>query len=280
MQGAKALAADVQARGRPFQTVAIPGTIDNDLWGTDMSLGAASAANAMIEELRNMIRPAQALQRIFIGEVMGRYCGYLALEAALGIGADAVILPEQVVEVNPATGPYSGRWDERVSLLKTADNFLTQVGRIAKGLEGDFKAGKRYGFVVLAEGIGQLTRGKLDGGYVRQLLESEIQCWTSPCRPDVRAHVLGYPVRGGPPCRFDIWLGAKLGAAAVECLMTPGKTDVMVGWSEENGILETPFDEVVEKSNRPPGEIWQDRPKWRDSLVLLQALACPPALQQ
>jgi 6-phosphofructokinase 1 len=280
MQGAKALAADVQARGRSFQTVAIPGTIDNDLWGTDMSLGAASAANAMIEELRNMIRPAQALGRIFVGEVSGRYSGYLTLEAALGIGADAVILPEQVVEVRPPTGPKDSRpWKERVHQLDTRRRYLEEIKRIGESLEAAFAAGKRYGFVVLAEGIGQLTGDELNGAYVRRLLEDQIKNWGVRSRPEVREHILGYPVRGGPPCRFDIWLGAKLGAAAVESLLEPGKTDLMVGWSDQDGIVETPFDQVVAKSNRPPQEVWQDRPKWREALELLEALACPPTLQ-
>jgi len=280
MKGAQALAKDLAARGKTLQTVAIPGTIDNDLWGTDMSLGAASAANAMIEELRNMIRPAQALRRIFVVEVMGAYCGYLALQSALGIGADAVIIPEQVVEVSPVIDPTdSTPWKDRIMLIETQQSILERLKEIAALLEAVFAAGKRFGFVVLAEGVKKSTGDLVDGEYIQSNLVNMINRWDNGSRPDVRAQVLGYPVRGVPPCRFDIWLGARLGAAAVQCLLD-GKTNVMVGWSEGKGIIETPFDEVVAKSNRPPKEIWNERSKWQELLELQEALACPPKLRE
>lgn len=280
MHGAQKLAEDLAAQGRNVPMVAIPTTIDNDLWGTDISLGATSVANAMIEELRNMIRPAQALQRIFVCETMGRYCGYLALQSALGIGADAVIIPEQVVEVTSPHDPDdSMMWKNQVTVVGTEDSLRKKLEQIAVLLEAAFAAGKQYGFIVLAEGIGQLTSGRLNGEYVRVYLEDRIRHWSSCARPDVRAHVLGYPVRGVAPDRFDVWLGARLGSAAVQCLLA-GKTNVMVGWSEERGIIETSFDEVIAKSNCPPKEIWQDRPKWQELLELQEALACPPGLRE
>lgn len=280
MQGATALAGDLAKLGVSLQTVAIPGTIDNDLWGTDMSLGAASASNAIAEVLRNMIKPAQALRRIFVCEVMGRYSGYLALEAALDIGADAVLIPEQVVEVRSLRGSsVPSALKDRVSRRKTEDNLRSQLDQIASTLEAVFATGKRYGFVILAEGIGQLTKDRLNGKYVRDYLEDCIQDWDSSTRPDVRDHVLGHPVRGVPPSRFDVWLGSELGAAAVQCILQ-GKTEVMVGWSEKKGIIDTPFREVIAKSNLPPKDKWQDRPKWHQLLELQQATACPPNLRE
>lgn len=280
MQGATALANDLKERNISLQTIAIPGTIDNDLHGTDMSLGAASAANAMIEVLRDMIRPAQALRRIFVCEVMGRYSGFLALEAAMGIGADVVLIPECIVEVrsprkSTAAGPFKGRIDRR----KTTKNLHSELDEAAKTLEAAFALGKRYAFVILAEGIGQLTNGELNAKYVRGYLEDCIQDWTIDSLPDVREHVLGYPVRGVPPSRFDIWLGAELGAEAVRCLIEE-KSGLMVGWTEEAGVIETPFAEVVAKSNRPPKEKWPDRPKWQRLLELQRVIACPPSLRE
>jgi len=279
MKGAQALVQDLEALGRELQVVAIPGTIDNDLWGTDMSLGAASAANAMIEELRNMIRPAQALRRIFVCEVMGHHCGYLALQAALGIGADAVIIPEKVVVCRSRDLTDAGSLKDQIMVVETEDNFRKRLAKTAALLHDAFDAGKRYGFVVLSEGERLLTNERLDAKYVQQYLEDKIKRWPRTNRPDVRAHVLGYPVRGCPPCRFDIWLGARLGAAAVQCLLED-KTDVMVGWSEEEGIIDTPFDEVIKKSSRSPQEMWNDRPKWQELLELQEALACPPQWRQ
>ncbi|MCP4601098.1 MAG: ATP-dependent 6-phosphofructokinase [Proteobacteria bacterium] len=277
MRGAKKLVEDLEELDWKLQTIAIPGTIDNDLWGTDMSLGAASAANAMIEELRNMIRPAQALRRIFVCEMMGRYCGYLALQAALGIGADAVIIPEQVIEVTSPHDEDSSTWIDRLNVNKTNEQVSIRLKEAANLLEKTFAAGKKYGFVVLGEGIKLLIKDRLNA---RKYLEDEIKRWSSTFKhPDVREHILGYPVRGGPPCRFDIWLGARLGAEAVQGILG-GKTKVMVGWSEEDGIVETPIDEVVDKSKRSPQEIWKDRPKWQELLEMQEALACPPSLRQ
>jgi 6-phosphofructokinase len=122
MMGAHALAKDLKKNRVRFRTVGIPGTIDNDLWGTDMSLGAASAANAMIVEMRNMIQPARALRRIFVCEVMGASCGYLALQSALGVGADAVITPEQVIEVLTGTTQSNGLgWKDCIDVNKTEE---------------------------------------------------------------------------------------------------------------------------------------------------------------
>lgn len=283
MKGANALVEDLAKQVKQLRTVAIPGSIDNDLWGTDMSLGADSAANAMIEEMRNMIRPAQALRRIFVCEVMGRYCGYLALQAALGIGADAVIIPEEIVKVDPRYDPAKPEpWGKHLNVNDTDDQLRKQLRETAKLLEGAFASSKRHGFVILAEGIRLLTRPNMQDPQqymeqvVRPYLEDELKRWKIPDRPDVRSHVLGYPVRGVPPSSFDVWLGAKLGMAAVQCLLD-GKTNVMVGWSEERGIMQTPFAEVLEKSKRSPNAKWLDRPKWRELLELQQALACPPA---
>jgi 6-phosphofructokinase 1 len=280
MQGATALAGDLAELGVPLQTVAIPGTIDNDLWGTDMSLGAASASNAIADILRNMIKPAQALRRIFVCEVMGRYSGYLALQAAIDIGADAVLIPEKIVQVrSPSRSPAVVSLKERIDKNRTEDSFREGLAKVAKTLEAAFATGKRYGFVILAEGIGQLTKDRLNGRYVREFIENCVQDWDSSIRPDVRDHVLGHPVRGVPPSRFDVWLGSELGAAAVQCILQ-GKTEVMVGWSEEKGIIDTPFREVIAKSNLPPKDKWQDRPKWQQLLELQQATACPPSLRE
>lgn len=304
MKGAQVLANDLRQRDYQLQIIGLPGTIDNDILGTDMSLGAASAANAMIHEFNNMLRPAQALRRIFIGEVMGRYSGYLALQAALGVGADAALLPEKVVKIDPPVSDGDTRpWRARIAKFETQALLRRKLDEIAETLEHGFRAGKAYGFIVLAEGIDQLTRDedlgiRLNGEFVRRYLENQIVHWPikpdietvtthSPDReidwemeppPDVRAHVLGYPVRGVSPCRFDVFLGGILGVEAVNALLA-GKTDIMLGWQRrKQEITETPISQVVTLSDRPPEEIWQDRPEWSKALEHLELLACPPAM--
>ena len=279
MKGAQALAGDLAELGKTLRTAAIPGTIDNDIWGTDMSLGAASAANAMINQLRHMLRPAQALRRIFICEVMGAYSGYLALQSALGIGADAVMIPERLIEVSPPKGARdSSSWKDRIMLAETAEAVLRELKEIALVLEGAFAAGKRYGFVIVAEGVRKLTAEGARGEYIRTILENQIKQWTSLAHPDVRDQIMGYPARGAAPCRFDIWLGARLGMAAVDGILS-GDTDLMVGWSENGGIIKTHFDEVVKKSNRAPKEIWNDRPNWQELFEMQCALAHSPKVK-
>jgi 6-phosphofructokinase 1 len=279
MKGAQVLVRDLKELGIGLKTIAIPSSIDNDLWGTDMSLGAASAASAMIEEMQNMLQLAQALRRIFVCEVMGRYCGYLAVETAMGIGADVVIIPEQILQIHPSsTGSELLR--KRIMVEATEDNFRKRLKEGANLLKEAFAIGKGYGFVVMSEGIRLLLAdSSLDAERVRRYLEDDIKSWPQDDPPDVRAHVVGYSVRGVRPCRFDLWLGARLGTAAIQCFLE-GKSEVMVGWSEEQGIIETPFDEVIEKSNRPPQEIWHDRPKWQELLEMQEAMTCPPALRQ
>jgi 6-phosphofructokinase 1 len=250
--------------------------------GTDMSVGASSATNAMIEEMRNMSHPARALRRIFVCEVMGANCGYLAMQAALGMGADVAIIPEQVIEVRIGKQrKLSASWKDHVDINKTEKMYLSQLEKIAEHLEAVFATKKRYGFVVVAEGIKLLTKSqkKLDAHYVAQYLTAAITGWSQPNKPDVRVQELGYSVRGVPPTQFDVHLGALLGAESVLCILR-GETNYMVGWKECEGIVRTSFDEVVMKSNRPPKQILDDRPKWKETLELHQALACAPKLRE
>jgi 6-phosphofructokinase 1 len=271
MNGAKALAAQMRARGASLHTIALPGTIDNDLYGTDMSLGADSAAQAIIAELRNLIAPAQALGRVFVVEVMGRYAGYLALAAGLGVAADAVIVPEESIVVRPVAGSVKSR----VDLGRTLAEFPTLVTKIARRLELAFTAGKRSGFVVLSEGVRLLTNRDM-AKEAEEVLNNEIKQWPeSVIHPDVRVQVLGHPVRGVPPSRHDVWLGSTLGDAAVQALLQ-NKSEIMLGWSEEKGVTETLFDVVVRESNKAPVDIWTDRPKWRKMRELLDKLATTP----
>lgn len=277
MQGAVALAQDVAAAGGVLQTVALPGTIDNDLAGTDMSLGAASAANAIADELAKLIPPAQALRRVFVVEVMGRYSGFLALEAGLAAGADALLIPETLIQVH-STSKHA-LWRDRIAANETETRLRKQLETIADRLERSFSSGKRHALVIVSEGIRLLLSKSGDEfnamEYIARYLKDAIESWSHDNKPDVRVQELGYPVRGANPCRFDMILGAELGAKAVSCLIE-GKTQIMLGWSRDSGVVETSFTDVMALSNRPPGEVWSGRLRWQELLELHDILTCPP----
>jgi|GEM_PF-584252 len=298
MQGASALARDLQKRGKHrLQTIALPGTIDNDLFGTDMSLGAASAANAMINQVRQIIQPAKALRMVFVIDVMGALSGFLALETALAVGADAVIIPEELVVLTdspPEAAPTS--WKDRVDVQKTKGRLNSYLDRISQQLETTFAAGKEYALIVQAEGLYKITEpliekmraggndeaysdndrfDSLDAKYVRAALEMRVKQWKKTKPPAaVRVQPLGYTVRGAWPSRLDIWLGAALGEAAINSILE-GKTNTMIGWTERDGITITDFDQVVRESNRPPMEIWSMKPAWQSLLETQRSLSAP-----
>jgi 6-phosphofructokinase len=133
--------------------------------------------------------------------------------------------------------------------------------------------------VIVSEGIRLLLSMPGDEfnakEFIARYLKDAIDGWSHENKPDVRVQELGYPVRGADPCRFDMILGAELGSRAVTCLIA-GKTEIMLGWSRQNGIVETGFGEVAALSNRPPGEIWADRQRWQELLELHEVLTRPP----
>jgi 6-phosphofructokinase len=282
IKGAQELTNSAQEHGIRFRTVAIPGTIDNDVWGTDMTLGAATAADAIIDVLRSMVKPAQALHRIFVCEVMGRYSGFLALQAAIGIGANAVILPEKVISVyDHLPRQTTDRWVDRVSYVDTEKNLQNLLEAAATRILEHCKWGKDSGFIVVGEGISLLTENRsvhLNGQYICQHLEDRIKSWDLPNPPDVRAHIVGFPIRGMPPSNYDVWLGVLFGREAVKNLMQEGQNreNVLLGWSDQaQQVISTPYQKVIDMSERPPSEIWNDRERWRQILEEYEAVTDP-----
>jgi len=178
-----------QAKNHPqLSIVGLVGSIDNDLSGTDMTIGADTALHRISEALDAISSTAASHQRTFIVEVMGRNCGYLALVSALSSGADYVFIPERPPEVD----------DWKVELCdKIADNK---------------KAGKKKSLVIIAEGARDKDGNPIRSFDVEKALKDGIN-------EDARLTILGHVQRGGAPTAFDRYMSTVLGYAAVKYLI-------------------------------------------------------------
>ena len=184
--------------------VGVPGSIDNDLWGTDMSIGVDTATNTILEAIDKIKDTASAHQRAFIIEVMGRRSGYLALAAGVAGGAEMVIVPEKPVGLED----------------------------IIAEMTESHERGKPHFIMVVAEGATPTA--------------TEIcECLNTVAGPkyEARLTVLGHVQRGGSPTAFDRLLATKLGAHAVELLLS-GQSGVMAGIRSGQPVA-TPLDEVL-----------------------------------
>jgi 6-phosphofructokinase 1 len=185
--------------------VGVASTIDNDLYGSEITIGVDTALNIALEAIDRLKVTASSHQRAFLVEVMGRDCGYLALAAAVAGGAEAVIIPE--MELDPE--------------------------ELAAELRGAYQRGKPHALVVVAEGS-KFNADRLIRHFAehRQRLGFEL-----------RATILGHVQRGGTPGAADRLLATRLGAAAVQRL-AQGKQGVLVGIGGGE-IVTTPLAEVV-----------------------------------
>ncbi len=174
--------------------VGLVGSIDNDMYGTNMTIGADTALHRITEAIDAITSTAASHQRTFVVKVMGRNCGYLALMAALATGAEWVLIPE-----NP---PQWDNWEEKM----VAD---LQRGR---------KAGRRDSIVVMAEGARDKNGNPIGSSYVQKFLEDRLG-------EEVRTTVLGHVQRGGAPSAFDRNLGTLMGYQAVETVLASKPED-------------------------------------------------------
>jgi 6-phosphofructokinase 1 len=188
-----------------FPVIGIASTIDNDLFGSEITIGVGTALNVALEAVDRLKVTASSHQRAFLLEVMGRDCGYLALMTALAGGAEAVIIPE--VQINP---------DDVADLLMKA-----------------YEKGKAHAIVIVAEGA-EYNAEKLSAYYKKHQERLGF---------DLRVAILGHIQRGGTPSAYDRILASRLGSGAVEA-MARGDTGVLVGWVQSR-IKTTPLETVV-----------------------------------
>ena len=190
-----------------FPVIGVASTIDNDLYGSDPTIGVDTALNIALEAIDRLKVTASSHQRAFLVEVMGRNCGYLALMSAIAGGAEAVVIPE--VETDPEV--------------------------LASELRDSYQRGKSHAIIVVAEGA------KYNAAALLQYFDAH----RDRLGFDLRAITLGHVQRGGAPDAFDRLLATRLGAAATEYL-AQGQQGVLMG-VQKGEIVGTPLAEVTMK---------------------------------
>ncbi len=188
-----------------FPVIGIPGTIDNDIFGTSHTLGYDTALNTAVEAIDKIRDTASSHNRLFFVEVMGRDAGFIALNAGVGAGAEEILIPEEDLGLD----------------------------RMLESLERSRRAGKSSSIVVVAEGDKSGKNVYELAAYVEENLPQY----------DVRVSILGHMQRGGSPSCFDRVLASRLGVKAVELLLD-GKTNLMVGL-KDNKVISTDIKEAV-----------------------------------
>ncbi len=188
-----------------FPVIGVASTIDNDLYGSDITIGVDTALNIALEAIDRLKVTALSHERAFLVEVMGRDCGYLALMAGIAGGTEAIVIPE--VETNPEA--------------------------LADELRRAYERGQAHALVVVAEGA----------TYNAEALAEYFKEHHERLGFDLRVTTLGHVQRGGAPSAYDRLLATRLGADAVERL-TRGEHGVLVGFIKGE-IKATPLTEVV-----------------------------------
>jgi len=173
-----------------FPIIGIPGTIDNDIFGTTHTLGYDTALNTVVESIDKIRDTASSHNRLFFVEVMGKDAGFIALNAGIGAGAEEILIPEEKMGLE----------------------------RLMQSLKKSRRAGKSSSIVVVAE-------GDKTGKNVFELANHVEENFKEY---EVRVSVLGHMQRGGSPSCFDRVLASRLGVKSVELLLD-GKTNLMVG---------------------------------------------------
>jgi len=185
--------------------IGIPGTIDNDIFGTSHTIGYDTALNTVIEAIDKIRDTAISHNRLFFVEVMGRDAGHIALNTGIGAGAEEVLIPEEDMGLD----------------------------RLLDSLKRSEKSGKSSSIVVVAEGD---KTGK-NVFEIAEYVEKNMPYY------DVRVSVLGHMQRGGSPSCFDRVLASRMGVYAVEALLQ-GKSNMMVGMKSEE-IIFSPLEKAI-----------------------------------
>lgn len=200
------------------------GSIDNDMVGTDMTIGTDSALHRIVGAIDAISSTAASHQRTFVVEVMGRHCGYLALMSAIAGGADYAVLPE----IPPREG-----WEDRMS-------DILRRGRAA---------GRRDSIVVVAEGAADTQGNPITAGGIAAMLKERLG-------EDARVTILGHVQRGGTPSAYDRWMPTMVGVAAVHEVLNalPDREPQLIG-VRANRVHMEPLIPAVENTRAVAGYV-------------------------
>ena len=190
-----------QAEDHQYLAIAgMVGSIDNDMYGTDMTIGTDSALHRIIYAADAISSTAASHQRAFVIEVMGRHAGYLAMMGAIASGADFALIPESPPDVDD--------WESKMCEI----------------LQAGLNEGRRDSIVIVAEGAIDRHGNPISSDYVQQVLQDKMG-------EDVRVTVLGHVQRGGSPTAFDRILSTRMGVEAVDAALDAGADDepVLIG---------------------------------------------------
>lgn len=188
-----------------FPVMGIPGTIDNDIYGTSHTLGYDTALNTVVDCIDKIRDTASSHNRLFFIEVMGRDAGHIALNVGVGAGAEEILIPEEDLGLD----------------------------RLLESLRRSKQSGKSSSIVIVAEGD---KTGK-------NVFELKDYVEANMSEYEVRVSVLGHMQRGGSPSCFDRVLASRMGVKAVESLLE-GKSNFMVGLLKDEIVL-TPLEQAV-----------------------------------
>ena len=189
--------------------IGIPGTIDNDIFGSDLTLGYDTAMNTVVDAIDKIRDTASSHNRLFFIEVMGRDAGFIALNTGIAGGAEEILIPEENLGLD----------------------------RLVESLKVSSRSGKSSSIVVVAEG----EKSGKDVFELAQYVEDTFEDY------EVKVSVLGHMQRGGSPTVVDRVLASRLGVAAVEGLLD-GQSSVMVG-VVNNKVKSTPLEKAIKEHN-------------------------------
>lgn len=198
-----------------FPVMGIPGTIDNDIFGTSHTLGYDTALNTVVDCIDKIRDTASSHNRLFLVEVMGRDAGHIALNAGIGAGAEEILIPEEDLGLE----------------------------RLLESLRKSKASGKSSSIVVIAEGD-KIGKNVFE---LKDYIEENFPEY------DIRVSVLGHMQRGGSPSCYDRVLASRLGVKAVESLLE-GKTNYMVGMLNDKVAL-TPLEQAIKGSSEIDKEL-------------------------
>ncbi|MAN59908.1 MAG: 6-phosphofructokinase [Flavobacteriaceae bacterium] len=193
-----------------FPIIGLPGTIDNDINGTDYTIGYDTALNTVVEAIDKIRDTANSHNRLFLVEVMGRDAGDIALNAGIGAGAEEILIPEEDL------GHH----------------------RLLESLKRSKQSGKTSSIIVVSEGD-QIGKNIFE---LAQYIEENLKGY------EVRVTVLGHIQRGGAPSCYDRVLASRLGVSAVDALLA-GERNKMIGILH-NKITSVPFSEALKGANK------------------------------